>query len=90
MGHFVCAYRDIHPGRATICPKTTESFGVHAFGRPQQILLLAHFASAFLAIMFGQYPDGYTRDGGSAFIFVDQVWLLMVVVLHTFECIEAL
>ena len=57
---------------------------------PQQILLVAHFASAFLAIMFGQYPDGYTPDGGSAFIFVDQVWLLMVVVLHTFEYIEAL
>ena len=57
---------------------------------PQQVLLLAHFTSAFLAIMFGQYPDGYTPDGGSAFIFVDQVWLLMVVVLHTFEYIEAL
>jgi hypothetical protein len=57
---------------------------------PQQILLLVHFMSAFLAIMFGQYPDGYAPDGGSAFIFVDQVWLLMVVVLHTFEYIEAL
>jgi hypothetical protein len=57
---------------------------------PQQVLLLAHFTSAFLAIMFGQYPDGYTPDGGSAFIFVDQVWLLMVVMLHTFEYIEAL
>ena len=50
---------------------------------PQQILLVAHFASAFLAIMFGQYPDGYTPDGGSAFIFVDQVWLLMVAVVFT-------
>jgi hypothetical protein len=57
---------------------------------PQQILLLAHFTSAFFAIMSGQYPDGYPPDGGSAFIFVDQVWLLMVVVLHTFEYVEAL
>jgi hypothetical protein len=57
---------------------------------PQQILLLAHFMSAFLAIMSGQYPDGYAPNGGSAFIFVDQAWLLMVVVLHTFEYIEAL
>ena len=56
----------------------------------QQILLLAHFMSAFLAIMSGQYPDGYAPDGGSAFIFVDQAWLLMIVVLHTFEYIEAL
>ena len=53
-----------------------------------KILSLAHFASTFLAIMFGQHPDGYTPDGGSAFIFVDQVGLLMVVVLHTF--VEAL
>jgi hypothetical protein len=57
---------------------------------PQQILLLAHFMSAFLAIMSGQYPDGYAPDGGSTFIFVDQAWLLMVVVLHTFEYVEAL
>jgi hypothetical protein len=40
---------------------------------PQQILLLAHFMSAFFAIMSGQYPDGCAPDGGSAFIFVDQV-----------------
>jgi hypothetical protein len=57
---------------------------------PQQTLLLAHFMSASLAIIFGQYPDGYAPDGGSAFIFVDQMWLLMVVVLHTFEYLEAL
>jgi hypothetical protein len=50
---------------------------------PQQILLLAHFMSAFLATMSGQYPDGYALGGGSAFIFVDQVWLLMVVVLFS-------
>ena len=34
MGHFVRAYRDIHSGRATICPKTKESFRVHIFARP--------------------------------------------------------
>ena len=90
MGHFVRAYRDIHSGRATICPKTKNHFVFIFLLAPQQVLLLAHFTSAFLAIMFGQYPDGYTPDGGSAFIFVDQVWLLMVVVLHTFEYIEAL
>src|SRR5262245_2381150 len=50
---------------------------------PQQILLLAHFMSASLAIIFGQYPDGYAPGAGSDFIFVDQMWLLMVVVLHT-------
>jgi hypothetical protein len=28
---------------------------------PQQILFLAHFTSAFLAIMAGQYPDGLKK-----------------------------
>jgi hypothetical protein len=70
--------------------KTKNHLAFMLLVAPQQILLLAHFMSAFLAIMFGQYPDGYAPDGGSAFIFVDQAWLLMVVVLHTFEYIEAL
>ena len=29
-------------------------------------------------------------SGGSAFIFADQIWLLMVVIVHTLEYIEAL
>jgi hypothetical protein len=57
---------------------------------PQQCLLLMHFVSAVIAIMTGQYHDGYVPDGGSAFIFADQIWLLMVVVVHTLEYIEAL
>jgi hypothetical protein len=42
---------------------------------PQQCLLLMHFVSAVLAIMAGQYHDGYVPSGGSAFIFADQIWL---------------
>ena len=41
-------------------------------------------------IISGHYHDGYVPDGGSAFIFADQIWLLMVVVVHTFEYVEAL
>jgi hypothetical protein len=57
---------------------------------PQQCLLLMHFVSAGIAILNGHYHDGYVPDGGSAFIFADQIWLLMVVVVHTFEYIDAL
>ena len=57
---------------------------------PQQCLLLMHFVSAAVAILNGQYHDGYVPNGGSAFIFADQVWLLMVVIVHTLEYIEAL
>src|SRR4029077_19799405 len=57
---------------------------------PQQCLLLMHFVSAGVAIMDGHYHDGYVPNGGSAFIFADQIWLLMVVIVHTLEYIEAL
>ena len=57
---------------------------------PQQCLLLMHFVSAVMSIMAGHYHDGYAPNGGSAFIFADQIWLLMVVVVHTLEYIEAL
>jgi hypothetical protein len=57
---------------------------------PQQCLLLMHFVSAGVAIMDGHYHDGYVPNGGSAFIFADQIWLLMVVVVHTLEYIEVL
>jgi hypothetical protein len=57
---------------------------------PQQCLLLMHFVSAGVAILSGHYHDGYVPNGGSAFIFVDQIWLLTVVVVHTFEYVEAL
>ena len=57
---------------------------------PQQCLLLMHFVSAGVSIMVGHYHDGYIPNGGSAFIFADQIWLLMVVVVHTLEYVEAL
>jgi hypothetical protein len=57
---------------------------------PQQCLLLMHFVSAGVSIMAGHYHDGYVPNGGSAFIFADQIWLLMVVIVHTLEYIEAL
>jgi hypothetical protein len=57
---------------------------------PQQCLLLMHFVSAGIAILNGHYHDGYVPNGGSAFIFADQIWLLMVVVVHTLEYVEAL
>jgi hypothetical protein len=57
---------------------------------PQQCLLLMHFVSAVMSIMAGHYHDGYAPNGGSAFIFADQTWLLTVVVVHTLEYIEAL
>jgi hypothetical protein len=56
---------------------------------PQQCLLLMHFVSAGVPIMAGHYHDGYV-PGGSAFIFADQIWLLMGVIVHTLEYIEAL
>ena len=49
-----------------------------------------HFVSAGVSIMAGHYHDGYVPNGGSAFIFADQIWLLMVVIVHTLEYIEAL
>ena len=55
---------------------------------PQQCLLLMHFVSAGVAIMAGHYHDGYVPSGGSAFIFADQIWLLMVVIVHTLEYIS--
>ena len=57
---------------------------------PQQCLLLMHFVSAGVSIMAGHYHDDYVPNGGSAFIFADQIWLLMVVIVHTLEYIEAL
>jgi hypothetical protein len=57
---------------------------------PQQCLLLMHFVSAGVSIMAGHHHDGYVPNGGSAFIFADQIWLLMVVIVHTLEYIEAL
>ena len=57
---------------------------------PQQSLLLMHFVSAAVAILNGHYHDGYVPSGGAAFIFADQIWLLMVVIVHTLEYIEAL
>ena len=57
---------------------------------PQQCLLLMHFVSAVTTIASGQYPDGYIPAGGTAFILTDQIWLLAIVVAHTFEYVESL
>ena len=57
---------------------------------PQQFILLSHFISVAIALISGQYPDGYTPAGGTYFIFADQAWLLMIVILHTLEYIETL
>jgi hypothetical protein len=43
-----------------------------------------------VTIVSGQYPDGYIPVGGSAFILTDQIWLLAIVVAHTFEYVESL
>jgi hypothetical protein len=40
----------------------------------QQRLLLMHFVSAGITFMNGHYHDWYVPNGGSAFIFVDQIW----------------
>lgn len=57
---------------------------------PQQLLLLTHLVSAVTAIATGTYPDGYAPAGGSMFIFADQSWLLMVIVLHSLEYLVTL
>ena len=57
---------------------------------PQQFLLLLHFASATTTVLIGQYPDGYIPEGGMYFIFVDQIWLLMICIWHLIEYIRAL
>jgi hypothetical protein len=48
------------------------------------------FRFGSVSIMTGHYHDGYVPNGGSAFIFADQIWLLMAVIVHTLEYIEAL
>jgi hypothetical protein len=44
-----------------------------------------HFVSAAVAILNGHYHDGYVPSGGAAFIVADQIWLLMVVIVHTWS-----
>ena len=56
----------------------------------QQFLLLLHFASATTTVLIGQYPDGYIPEGGMYFIFVDQIWLLMICIWHLIEYVRAL
>ncbi len=37
------------------------------------------------AVVSGHYPDGYVPEGGSIFIFVDQIWLMTIIFWHTME-----
>ena len=52
---------------------------------PQQILLFLHLFSIIAALISGHYPDGYVPQGGSVFIFIDQLWLLTVIFWHSME-----
>jgi len=52
---------------------------------PQQVLLFLHLFSIFGALITGHYPDGYVPNGGSIFIFIDQLWLMTIVFWHTME-----
>jgi hypothetical protein len=52
---------------------------------PQQILLVLHCTSAVMAISSGHYPDGYVPAGGTYFILIDQIWLLLISIWHTAE-----
>ena len=55
---------------------------------PQQLLLLSHLMSIQAALFAGQYADGYVPKGGSFFIFADQIWLLMIILIHTREYVK--
>jgi hypothetical protein len=61
MGHFVRAYRDIHSGRATICPKTKESFRVHIFARPTTSIV-AYAALTFKKLSRPRWSCPYSSE----------------------------
>ena len=57
---------------------------------PQQLLLLLHFTAVIVAVVLGQYPDGYVPKGGGYFIAADQIWILTIVFFHSMEYMEVL
>jgi hypothetical protein len=63
---------------------------VHVVDLAPAMFVANAFRFGSVSIMTGHYHDGYVPNGGSAFIFADQIWLLMVVIVHTLEYIEAL
>jgi len=57
---------------------------------PQQFVQIAQFISISLAVWSGTYPDGYTPVGRGAFIFFDQLGVLLLSIYHTLWMILAL
>lgn len=49
---------------------------------PQVVLLIFSVTSIIIAIVAGRYPDGYSPTGGSAFILVDQLVVVIVGIVH--------
>jgi hypothetical protein len=60
-------------------PRTTHGF----LFIPQEILLLLQLWAIVMAMMAGQYPDGYLPTGGSWFILTDQIWAFILAVTHS-------
>jgi hypothetical protein len=50
---------------------------------PQQIVLILTAGGALSFAVAGVYPDGYHPDEGTAFIFQDQMPVILLALLHT-------
>jgi hypothetical protein len=50
---------------------------------PQQVLLLLAVWTITIALIEGQYPDGYIPQGGAWFILTDQIWTWLLATSHT-------
>jgi hypothetical protein len=58
---------------------------------PQQFLLMVSFFTALASVIRGAYPDGYVPDkygDPHLFIFVDQLWPMLGMVMHTLSLID--
>ena len=63
----------------------------HDLCRPAAVLAPAPFCVGYDHGVDRPVPgDGYIPEGGTYFIFVDQVWLLMICIWHLIEYIRAL
>lgn len=56
---------------------------------PQQFWLTVAAGGALVAIIIGQYPDGYVPAGGSLFILGDQIPRLLFATLHGIILVRA-
>lgn len=50
---------------------------------PQQALLLLQIIAISIALVYGEYPDGYQPVGRAWFILADQVWAFLLAISHS-------